>query len=147
MVVYEVGIITEGGLPIITVNLRLEGQKADPALQAGFLTALQQFVSSTFSDETQSFIMRRYNIFLMKVRLDAENEEALVYAVGDKKASEKEVRKHLKVIGERVQEMFPSLHDPSISESQLMTEIKVLIEQEFEDLKQKPVERARKLFG
>ena len=89
MVVYEVGIITEGGLPILNVNLRLEGQKADPALQAGFLTALQQFVGSAFSDETRSFIMKRYNIFLMKIELEAENEEAHIYAVGDKKAREK----------------------------------------------------------
>ncbi len=40
MVVSEVRIITERGLPIINVNLRIELQRTDPAIQAGFLTVM-----------------------------------------------------------------------------------------------------------
>jgi len=76
VVVYECGIINTAGLPVIHVDFR-PGVNSDPLMTAGFLTALQQFVKSAFSDETQSFTMQKFAIFFSKFEL-FNKEEASV---------------------------------------------------------------------
>lgn len=82
MVVYEVGVISSAGLPVIHIDLRPE-ITGDPLMTAGFLTALQQFVNSTFPDEAQSFSMKKFAIFFSKIEL--LKEEASVYVICDRK--------------------------------------------------------------
>ncbi len=145
MVVYEVGVISNAGLPVIHVDLR-PGITGDPLMTAGFLTALQQFVNSTFSDETQSFSMKKFMIFFTKLEL--MKEEASVYVICEQKKGLKTVQERISTVANRIVEIFPSLSDNlELAETPQGKEFIEFIKNEFEDLTMKPAERARKLFG
>ncbi|MFX0123111.1 MAG: hypothetical protein ACFFAE_05695 [Candidatus Hodarchaeota archaeon] len=145
MVVYEVGVISSAGLPVIHIDFR-PGIQGDPLMTAGFLTALQQFVNSTFSDETQSFSMKKFAVFFSKV--DLFKEEASVYAICDRGKSHKAIQERIKTVAKHLIEVFPSLSDNfEIAETSQGKEFTEFIKKEFGDLTVKPEERARKLFG
>ncbi|MFW9906213.1 MAG: hypothetical protein ACFFFH_17975 [Candidatus Thorarchaeota archaeon] len=145
MVVYEVGVISSAGLPVIHIDFR-PGVKGDPLMTAGFLTALQQFVNSTFSDETQSFSMKKFAVFFSKV--DLFKEDASVYAICDRGKSYKAIQEKIKIVTNHLIEVFPSLSDTvELAESPQGKEFIKFIKKEFEALTIKPEERARKLFG
>ncbi|MFX1516399.1 MAG: hypothetical protein ACFFC6_08820 [Promethearchaeota archaeon] len=145
MVVYEVGVISSAGLPVIHIDFR-PGVKGDPLMTAGFLTALQQFVNSTFSDETQSFSMKKFAVFFTKV--DLFKEEASVYAICERGKNHKKIQEKIETVAKHLIEVFPSLSDQfEIAESPQGKEMINLIKKEFETLIIKPEERARKLFG
>lgn len=145
MVVYEVGVISEAGLPVIHVDLR-PGVTGDPLMTAGFLTALQQFVNSTFSDETQSFSMKKFMIFFAKIEL--MREEASVYVISERKKGHKTIQERISTISKKIVDSFPSLTDNlELAETPQGKELIEFIRKEFEDLTMKPAERARKLFG
>lgn len=145
MVVYEVGVISSAGLPVIHIDFR-PGVSGDPLMTAGFLTALQQFVNSTFSDETQSFSMKKFAVFFSKIELF--KEEASVYVICDRGKGHKAIQERIKTISNKIVEVFPSLTDNlEITESDQGKEFIEFIKREFGDLTMKPEERARRLFG
>ncbi|MHA2244131.1 MAG: hypothetical protein ACXADY_04125 [Candidatus Hodarchaeales archaeon] len=144
MVVFEVGVISSAGLPVIHVDLRPE-VTGDPLMTAGFLTALQQFVNSTFSDETQSFSMKKFAIFFSKIEL--LKEDASVYVICERKKGNQIIQEKIKVLTKRLVETFTALDQPDLSETPQAKELTDFIRHEFKDLIMKPEERARKLFG
>ncbi|MFX1507691.1 MAG: hypothetical protein ACFFDC_16515 [Promethearchaeota archaeon] len=145
MVVYEVGVISSAGLPVIHIDFR-PGVKGDPLMTAGFLTALQQFVNSTFSDETQSFSMKKFAVFFSKVELF--KEDASVYVICDFGKGHKAIQEKVKIVANHLTEVFPSLSDNlEIAETPQGKEFIEFIKKEFIDLTIKPEERARSLFG
>ncbi|MHA2226599.1 MAG: hypothetical protein ACXAC8_15420 [Candidatus Hodarchaeales archaeon] len=145
MVVYEVGIISSAGLPVFHIDLR-PGVSGDPLMTAGFLTALQQFVNSTFSDETQSFAMKKFVIYVSQITL--LKEQASVYVISERGKNQKAIQDKIKTVSKKVIEVFPSLTDCfDVMETLQGKEIIEFMKKEFADLRIKPEERARKLFG
>ncbi|MFX0014321.1 MAG: hypothetical protein ACFFB2_08290 [Promethearchaeota archaeon] len=145
MVVYEVGVISSAGLPVIHIDFR-PGISGDPLMTAGFLTALQQFVNSTFSDETQSFSMKKFAVFFSKVQLF--KEEASIYVICDRGRNHKIIQERIEIVADKIVKTFASLSDNlEISETVQGQEFTEFIRKQFDDLAMKPEERARKLFG
>ncbi|MFW9779198.1 MAG: hypothetical protein ACFFE8_10125 [Candidatus Heimdallarchaeota archaeon] len=145
MAVYEVGVISRAGLPVIHIDFR-PGVSGDPIMTAGFLTALQQFVKTAFSDDIRDFTLEKFSIYFAKTELMSE-EECSVYVICERKKGEKAIQDRLANILRRVRESFFSLDDPDIGNSEAAMEFKDFIKKEFEDLKLRPAERAKKLFG
>ncbi|MFX0149255.1 MAG: hypothetical protein ACFFAJ_00585 [Candidatus Hodarchaeota archaeon] len=146
MVVFEVGVISRAGLPVIHVDFR-PGVRGDPLITAGFLTALQQFVKTAFSDETQSFSMKKFSIFFSKVILIKDQEEASVYVICDYDTDHKVIQQRIYNITKRLKETFPTLDDPHTVDTPQAKEFQEFLIKEFADLKMRPAERARRLFG
>lgn len=122
------------------------GVATDPIMTAGFLTALQQFVKSAFSDDIRNFHLERFAIYFAKTTLMSE-EDCSVYVVGERKKGEKVIQERLTNILKKVRESFYSLDDPDIGSTEMAQEFKVFLRKQFDDLKMRPAERAKKLFG
>ena len=134
MVVYEVGVISVAGLPVFHIDLR-PGVSGDPLMTAGFLTALQQFVNSTFSDETQSFAMKKFVIYVSQITL--LKEQASVYVISERGKSQKAIQERIKSVSKKIAEIFPSLTEEfEIAESPQGKEILTALKGEWDALVQ-----------
>lgn len=122
------------------------GVSSDPIMTAGFLTALQQFVKSAFSDDIRNFSLEKFEIHFAKTTL-MSGEDCSVYVVSERKKGDKVIQERLSNILKRVRESFFSLDDPDVGNTEKAQEFIIFLHKQFEDLKMRPAERAKKLFG
>jgi len=145
MAVLEVGIIHEG-LPVFKIDFHLE-VKGDATLRSGLFSAIQSFAKEAFGDETEELRLKNLTICLKTFHLHDGRDIAL-YAVADKDSHNIDpIKNSLIKTGEQIKKM--------VSEGALLSTIepakndiyKPAFENEFKDLRMRPAERAKRLFG
>ena len=148
MAVLEVGIIHEG-LPIFKRDYHLE-VKGDATLRSGLFSAIQSFAKEAFGDETEELRLKNLIICLKTVSLP-DGKDVALYAVSDKDTrSIDPVRNALVRVGNTIiekmneegQKVEISTIEPEKNEI-----LSPIFENEFKDLRMKPAERAKRLFG
>ena len=147
MAVLEVGVIHEG-LPIFKHDYHLE-VKGDATLRSGLFSAIQSFAKEAFGDETEELRLKNLIICLKTFNLP-DGKDIALYAVADKDTrSIDPVRNSLTRVGEKlVVEMSKSSISLSTIEPSKNSDIlSPIFENEFKDLRMRPAERARRLFG
>ena len=70
-----------GGIPVVKINY-YDDKATDSMLTAGLLEAIQAFAVEIFNDETETFKMKRYSIFLHKTSLK-NKQNVTVYSICD----------------------------------------------------------------
>ena len=146
MAVLEVGMIHEG-LPIFKIDFHLE-VKGDATLRSGLFSAIQSFAKEAFGDETEELRLKNLTICLKTVHLDDGRDIAL-YAVADKDSHNIDpIKNSLMKTGEQIRKMIvDGQHKLSTIEPDKNDVFKPAFENEFKDLRMRPAERAKRLFG
>ena len=146
MAVLEVGLIHEG-LPIFKIDFHLE-VKGDATLRSGLFSAIQSFAKEAFGDETEELRLKNLTICLKTVHLDDGRDIAL-YAVADKDSHNIDpIKNSLIKAGEQIRKMLTDgQHKLSTIEPDKNDVFKPVFENEFKDLRMRPAERAKRLFG
>ena len=147
MAVLEVGVIHEG-LPIYKHDYHLE-VKGDATLRSGLFSAIQSFAKEAFGDETEELRLKNLIICLKTFNLP-DGKDVALYAVADKDTrSIDPVRNSLTRVGEKMQALMKetSFKLSTIEPEKNSISLSPLFEHEFKDLRMRPAERARRLFG
>ena len=147
MAVLEVGVNHEG-LPIFKHDYHLE-VKGDATLRSGLFSAIQSFAREAFGDETEELRLKNLIICLKSFTLP-DGKDVSLYAVADKDTrSIDPVRNSLIKVGEKILIMMEetSFTLSTIEPDKNAIKISPIFEDEFKDLRMRPAERARRLFG
>ncbi len=145
MAVLEVGIIYEG-LPVFKIDFHFE-VKGDATLRSGLFSAIQSFAKEAFGDETEELRLKNLTICLKTIQLHDGRDIAL-YAVADKDSHNIDpIKNSLLKIGEIIKKMVADGSLLSTIEPNKNNVFKPAFENEFKDLRMKPAERAKRLFG
>ena len=142
MVVYEVGLISNG-LPLFIRSYHDEIQ-SDSLIRSGFFQALQSFAEEAFADVTEEFKMKRYVVFLKRVYW-GKNTTSILYALCSKKTRATPVQQSLAKLAKIIEgtEYSEEVVDSDHYEEKFAPNIDEI----FEDLRHRPYDRAKKLFG
>lgn len=144
MAVLEVGVILEG-LPVFRADYHAE-VKGDATLRSGLFSAIQSFAKEAFGDETEELRLKNLTICLKTITLPYEVDIAL-YAVADKDTRALDpVRNALIKVGEKIVELCAD-QKLSTMEPAKNAHLRPVFDGEFKDLRMRPAERARRLFG
>ena len=145
MAVLEVGIIHEG-LPIFKIDFHFE-VKGDATLRSGLFSAIQSFAKEAFGDETEELRLKNLTICLKTIQLHDGRDIAL-YAVADKDSHNIDpIKNSLMKAGEHIKRMIADGTPISTIEPDKNEVFKDTFENEFKDLRMRPAERAKRLFG
>ena len=140
MAVLEAGIMYSG-VPIVKVNY-YDDQATDSMLTAGLLEAIQLFAVEIFDDETESFKMKKYSIFLNNLFLE-NSQKVIVYSICDSMDSPKMVRDVMRGLANKFKELYPTVDMGCLDRYDPFKEI---ITKRFGDLVYRPEDRLRKVF-
>ena len=146
MAVIEVGIIVDG-LPVFQIDYHIEANHdaklADPALRSGLFSAIQSFAQDAFSDDLDE--LRLKNITITIKTGNIQGQGLALYAVADKDTrSMDSVRDALSKVSNRVVADGRFLDTLQPAKNLYLRDY---FDKEFRDLRMKPAERARRLFG
>ena len=145
MAVLEVGIIHEG-LPVFKIDFHLE-VKGDATLRSGLFSAIQSFAKEAFGDETEELRLKNLTICLKTIQLHDGRDIAL-YAVADKDSHNIDpIKNSLQKAGIQIKQMVAEGSLLSTIEPEKNNIFKPVFENEFKDLRMRPAERAKRLFG
>lgn len=148
MAVLEVGVIHEG-LPIYKHDYHQE-VKGDATLRSGLFSAIQSFAREAFGEETEELRLKNLIICLKSFKLP-DGKEVSLYAVADKETrSIDPVKNSLQKAGEKICDLMnndPEKMKLSTIEPGKNLFLESVFENEFKDLRLRPAERARRLFG
>lgn len=145
MAVLEVGMIHEG-LPIFKIDFHLE-VKGDATLRSGLFSAIQSFAKEAFGDETEELRLKNLTICLKTVTLH-DGKELALYAVADKDSHNIDpIKNSLLKTGDQIKKMVADGTPLSTIEPDKNEVFKPAFENEFKDLRMRPAERAKRLFG
>jgi hypothetical protein len=141
--VIEVGVIVTG-LPVFQVDYQKEaGKLGDPTLRSGLFSAIQSFAKDAFSDQMDELRLKNLTIAIKAV--DVGKQPIALYAVADKETrSIDSVRDALQKVADKIAE---DDHELDTLEPSRNDYLRDYFEKEFKDLKMRPAERARRLFG
>jgi hypothetical protein len=141
--VIEVGVIIDG-LPVFQIDFHKEaGKMGDITLRSGLFSAIQSFAQDAFSDEMDELRLKNLTISIKTANI--MNQNLALYAVADKDTrSIDSVRDALTKVIIRMQADNQRL---STLEPKKNDYLRDYFEKEFKDLKMRPAERARRLFG
>ncbi|MHA2296161.1 MAG: hypothetical protein ACXAEU_15895 [Candidatus Hodarchaeales archaeon] len=146
MTVLEVGLISEG-LPVIKRDYqKLSGVQVDPVIKSGLFSAINAFTREVFGDTTEELKLKKFVICIKQVEMSEGS--LFLYAIADKSTKTKPVTIALEKLSQtiavlvkeenlRLSSVDPSSYDP----------IGERIDEEMKDLRLKPADRAKKLFG
>jgi hypothetical protein len=140
LAVIEAGVLV-GGLPIVKVQY-YDDAKAGSLLTAGLLEAIQQFASDIFNDETESFKMKRYNIYLLREPFE-KNKPITAYCICERGDRETTIKDLLDIMIKRFLERFDSIEHSSLEKYRTF---ETIIDNAIGDLKFRPDERLKKVF-
>lgn len=144
MVVYEVGLITNG-LPVITQSYH-ETIRGDSIVRSGFFTALQSFAEEAFADITEEFKMRKYVVYLKRTDWGKEvNTTSILYALCSKESRSGPIKQCLNSLSEKINEYDYPVN--GAIDTSIFAKLKPVIDEIFEDQRHRPYDRAKKLFG
>jgi hypothetical protein len=140
MTVLEAGVMF-GGVPIVKVNY-YDDKATDSMLTAGLLEAIQSFAVEIFRDETETFKMKRYSIFLHKTTLK-ENQVVTLYSICDSVDRPGTIKDIMRSIADAFQETFENVNMGCLNEYE---DFKEVITKKLGDLIYRPEDRLRKVF-
>ncbi|MBD3189377.1 MAG: hypothetical protein GF308_01975 [Candidatus Heimdallarchaeota archaeon] len=141
MAVIESGVIF-AGIPLVKV-FYYNDKKADSILTAGLLEAIQSFANEIFGDETESFKMKKYCIYLHKMDVVEKNDNLLIYAICDSSDHPKSIRQCMSEIAKRFAQQYPNLDTSSLDTYKPFQET---ITKCYGDLRYRPEDRLRKVL-
>lgn len=142
MAVIEAGAIING-LPIFQVDYQKEaGKLGDATLRSGLFSAIQSFAKDAFSDQMDELRLKNLTIAIKTVEM---KQPIALYAVADKETrSIDSVRDALQKISDLIEQDNIELDTMEPSRNAHLREY---FDKAFKDLKMRPSERARRLFG
>lgn len=140
MAVLESGIIFSG-VPIVKVNY-YDDKATDSMLTAGLLEAIQLFALEIFDDESESFKMKKYCIFLHKLILDNE-QTVTIYAICDSMNRPSTIKDVMRNIGRSFKEENQSVDTGNLAQ---YAHYKEIITKKMGDLIYRPEDRLKKVF-
>jgi len=141
MAVVEVGIIMDG-LPVFRIDYHQE-VKGDPALRSGMFSAIQSFAKEAFGDETEELRLRNLTILMETVSI--AGRDAVIFAVAGKGTKNiNPVRSALKKVANKLILMNTQINTLMPDKNEF---IRPIMEEFFSDLRLRPAERAKRLFG
>ncbi len=144
IVILEIG-ISSSGVPLVSKQYYDEYNIKDSAiLRAGFLSGLNAFVNQTFSDEIESFSMKKFTIVLSTSSTEKAHN-LIFYAIGDKKIDQKTAQKALARVKEEFFKQFGKL-DRYSGDLTIYEDFQEVIDTLLGDLIRKPDERVRSVF-
>lgn len=136
------GVIVDG-LPVYRVDYHKE-VKGDPALRSGLFAAIQSFAKEAFGDETEELRLKNLTICMITINLK-EGMDAVLFAVADKATrSVDPIRSALKKIGKSIMESKERINTLQPDKNIF---IRQFIDDSFDELRMRPKDRARRLFG
>jgi hypothetical protein len=140
LTVLEAGVMF-GGVPIVKVNY-YDDKSTDSMLTAGLLEAIQSFAVEIFNDETETFKMKRYSIFLYKTTLK-DKQFVTLYSICDSADRPGTIKVIMNSIAEAFQETFENVNMGCLNEYE---DFKEVITKKLGDLIYRPEDRLRKVF-
>ncbi len=142
MAVIEAGAIING-LPIFQVDYQKEaGKLGDATLRSGLFSAIQSFAKDAFSDQMDELRLKNLTIAIKTVET---KQPVALYAVADKETrSIDSVRDALEKIASLIEQDNKELDTMEPARNDHLREY---FDKAFKDLKMRPSERARRLFG
>ncbi|NHJ87531.1 MAG: hypothetical protein FK734_18870 [Asgard group archaeon] len=140
MAILEAGVMF-GGMPIVRVDYFNE-KVQNTMLTAGLLEAIQSFAIEIFNDETESFKMKKYSIFLHKTKLKNEQDITL-YSICDSVDRPNTIKDIMKTLAIKFYNTFPEVNLGCLTNYECFKEI---ITKSFGDLIYSPEERLKKVF-
>ena len=146
MAVLEVGMIHEG-LPIFKIDYHME-VKGDATLRSGLFSAIQSFAKEAFGDETEELRLKNLTICLKSIELP-DGKAITLYAVADKDSRNIDpIKNSLIKTGQNLKNQMSQENTTISTMEPAKNEVfRSVFEEEFKDLRMRPAERARRLFG
>ncbi|NHJ05000.1 MAG: hypothetical protein EAX90_09260 [Candidatus Heimdallarchaeota archaeon] len=140
MAVLESGVMYSG-IPIVKVNY-YNDQTTDSMLTAGLLEAIQLFAVEIFDDETETFKMKKYSIFLHNIILESK-QKIILYSICDSLDRPRMIKNVMIEIGNKFKENYHSVDYGCLSKYSIFEDI---ITKNLGDLIYRPEDRLRKVF-
>lgn len=143
MAVIEAGLIING-MPIVRSEYYPSEKFGDPFIRIGLFTAIQAFAAQAFSDQAEEMQFKKYVIVIRDLN-PGENALILLYAVAERGTDIAEIKKRLEKINKKI-----NLEEIIFDSPVMMNEIKLVkktIDKEMQDLRLKPADRAKFVFG
>ncbi|MFW9923422.1 MAG: hypothetical protein ACFFDW_09085 [Candidatus Thorarchaeota archaeon] len=140
MAVVEAGVMFSG-VPIVRINY-YTNQMTDSMLTAGLLEAIQKFAEEIFGDETESFRMKKYCIFLQNIVL-REQQNVILYSICDSVDRPATIKDVMKEITREFKNTYPSVEMGCLDK---YNDFEQVITKKMGDLIYRPEDRLRKVF-
>ena len=140
MAVLEAGVMF-GGVPIVKINY-YDDKATDSMLTAGLLEAIQSFAVEIFNDETETFKMKKYSIFLHKTTLKTDQVVTL-YSICDSVDRPGTIKVIMHSIATAFQDTFENVNMGCLNKYE---DFKETITKKLGDLIYRPEDRLRKVF-
>ncbi|MBN1329708.1 MAG: hypothetical protein JXA54_09570 [Candidatus Heimdallarchaeota archaeon] len=140
MAILESGVMF-GGMPIVKKSYYDE-KSTSTILTTGLLEAIQSFAVEVFNDETETFRMKKYSIYLHKIKLSS-NQIVTIYCICDSTDRINIVKEIMKSIANKFIIEFPNVDLSCLDNYKAFEEI---ITKGFGDLIYRSDERLRKIF-
>lgn len=140
MAILEAGVMF-GGVPIVKKQY-YDGQSSDIILTAGLLEAIQAFAVEIFNDETETFKMKKYSIYLYKTTLESK-QEVTIYSICDSEDRPGTIKEVIKVLAEKFNENYNNVDLSCLANYEGFEKI---MAKNFGDLVYRPEDRLRKVF-
>ncbi|MHA1167598.1 MAG: hypothetical protein ACTSP4_07760 [Candidatus Hodarchaeales archaeon] len=145
MAVLEVGLIAEG-LPVIKRDYQeLAGVSVDPVIKSGLFSAINAFTREVFGDSTEELKLKKYIICIKPVELT--NGAFFLYAIVDKSTKTKAVTSALDRISTHIAVQIEKNDITGTINPDKFIIFHKMIDEEMRDLRLRPADRAKKLFG
>jgi hypothetical protein len=118
----------------------------DPAMRAGFLSALCAFTEETFAEELESFTMKNFKIVLQsRVMRESPPVHIFTYCIGDKKIKIKPALKALTRVLDEFTKKYSYLKSFT-GDLEIYEKFEEVIDSILGDLAKKPTDRLRTLL-
>jgi len=140
LAVLEAGIMF-GGVPIVK-NYYYKEKGTDSMLTAGLLEAIQLFAVEVFGDESESFKMKKYCIYLFNIILESE-QKIIFYVICDSEDRPAMIKDTMKWLARKFKEQYATVDMGCLDKYEDFSE---LITKKMGDLVYRPEDRLRKLF-
>ncbi|MHA1213259.1 MAG: hypothetical protein ACTSSH_12470 [Candidatus Heimdallarchaeota archaeon] len=140
MAIIEAGVMF-GGIPIVKKYFYDE-KTTDSLLTSGLLEAIQAFAVEIFNDDTETFKMKKYSIFLLKTKLKSEQVVTL-YCICDSEDRPGTIKDVMKLLAGKFIDHFNNVDVSSLAH---YAPFESVMTKDFGDLIYRPEDRLRKVF-
>ncbi|MGC9779331.1 MAG: hypothetical protein HZR80_08840 [Candidatus Heimdallarchaeota archaeon] len=140
MAILEAGVMF-GGIPVVKINYYNEST-TDSMLTAGLLEAIQAFAVEIFNDETEIFKMKKYSIFLHKMKLK-NKQEVTLYSICDSVDRPRTVKDNMRTLAEKFYKQFEQVDLGLLAHYESFKET---MTKSLGDLIYRPEDRLKKVF-
>jgi len=140
LAVLESGVMF-GGIPIVKKSYYDE-RSTSTILTTGLLEAIQSFAIEVFNDETEIFRMKKYSIYLYKIKLTS-NQIVTIYCICDSADKTNIVKEIMKSIADKFATQFSNVDLGCLDNYK---KFENAITKSFGDMIYRSDERLRKVF-